>query len=271
MLAWLPPALLFGKEAVPLVLASTLKGADGQPALLVRSEVAGLGHEDASVREICGRLLRASLEDPTLGGVALFTLGGNSLLAPLSHLEELPLLLMTCRRSAPVWYLNCNVTGALEANDQPAEQELQARQARALAIALLRWTSLARRQDRVHYQALEQANVSVNLFQRAGVPKPSAAAFATLASLFGEASAGQREVRGPLVLQSFSTPSGPLLAMWSEGEPPTPTIVRGKVTGKAQRIDFLGGRDDLKAGEVEVPVAGEPVYIQGQFTPLPPQ
>lgn len=157
-------------------------------------------------------------------------------------------------------------------NQQPSLSERHLRDARGLAISLLEWTAAGGDKDTLLCPIVNRplTNWSGNesrLFSEWSHPLPSAAAYATITSLLREASSATREQTDKLVLLRFATPRGPVLAAWSASG--QPSELRLNVTGSASRTDFLGGRDELKAGELAVPVGPDPIYFQGQFTVLP--
>ena len=155
-------------------------------------------------------------------------------------------------------------------NAQPSVTERQRRDAAGLAITLLAWSAAAPAGDTLlcpvvnapqHWPGHES-----RLFSEWSHPLPAAAAFATVAHLLAEASHAERqEVEGMVVL-TFATPDGPVVAAWAEtGE----HALRVRVTGPARRLSLFGEAADVPAGDATIPVGPEPVYLQGPCAVLP--
>jgi len=269
MIGWFAPNVPVSSPVLQPLLAARM-AADGRPRLLARMELSSLLDPSADVRPIAVRQVRSLGEDNNFAGLAFFTFGVNATELPEGmNLAGLVEALSVLPPSLPVWYVNCNARGTANPNEQPTQDELLARQARDLTAGFLRWLSVARPQDRLHYQAPTPQGANVGVFREANSPKPSAAAFATITHLLGEATPAQTEVRGDYRLQHFSTPAGDVLAVCPQKRDPDPTTLRLKVTGPAWRIHFLGAEDSLQPGDVAMALGRDPVYVRGQFTVMP--
>lgn len=266
MIGWLLPT----NSPILQPVLSARMAVDGKPRVVARVKIADLLDPSPEARALAIQRLRELAADPHYAALAFLTTNSmNTVDTPQGGYPDLTEVISAVPASLPIFYYVDQELAFPVAKQQPAQDEIMATQARDLTAALLRWLSFARPQDRLLYQGLYRAQMAIGLFRGVSRPKPSAAAFATIANLLGVATPTQSEEIVDYRLQHFITPDGPVIAISPQKRQPQSLTLRLKVNGPAWRIHYLGARDAIARGESGLPLGPDPVYLQGQFEITP--
>lgn len=182
-------------------------------------------------------------------------------------------------QKTPFWVLGLAEAGEKHPFTDYAPERLTRAQPGRLAAMMLSWAAVLRPGDRWHYAAAadpEGMSLPIGLFTLDRQPKPSAAAFATAASLLGDAVLQHRRQLGDLRVAGFQTGRGPLTACWREapfwGQKPRPPVALAVRTGSGcTRVSVTGAESALPAGRtIQVQLGETPLYLLGDAEVIPP-